>query len=580
MSGTFEDLSQDLSLDERRDLLGRVQSSLNLNAKDTDSIVSKADGPDELRLRLLKEVPKLGFLDRLVLKLAAFLTNRSEQEVLGERKLAPSRLALREKVPALVNFGRQEWTADFAKAIYDLYAEVVPVKPLFDHLFQQKLTLQAGLLVLIREEHPAAVRGLEDLFPDRELAAQYRGDQRRSALVAELDRRLQDYLDTLPAGVLDRVRDKMRLLYFLRPVVQYPYGFLFELFGHNPEKFELVKYPFFNPSPWRKPAALLERLYYGLYLAAKLEWREGALNALLGGTLDRLPEEKAPLTLDGLNRRLASVLRTAQDLGQRVPWKDVLLWSFQDPYYQVKYILPSFSVSDFYQTTLKMTCREDLEARLPGVRRQVLAEESEALFEGGVAHPLEYYVEGAVPSSAASKVRGFRSPQTLALLWTFLNGHFVKKVHPFQQSLIRMVAPSGRSALQTLNNAVDELIALRSRIHAFDRSLHPDSGEGKDFQKLKYELASKALSLKPFLQLVETKDSQARDLITRGIDTLQTLAQHLAGVKDRNVPALKAVLNLPYLLDGQPETIENGLDRVQALVSRALFVLRESLSLE
>jgi hypothetical protein len=578
MSDTFDDLSQSMSAEEKRNLLGRIQASLNLGAKDTDSIVSKADGPDELRQRLTKEVAKLGFVDRLVVRVASFFSSRPDYEILGERKLGSARAALRDKVPDLVSFARQEWSAELGKLIFDFYVEANALKPLFDHLFQQKLTLEAGLVLLIREEHPAAIRSLDDLFPEREVADLYRQDPHRSALQSELDQRLERYLEGIPPLAFERAKERLRPLYYLRPLVMFPYGFLLELFGHNTDKGEAAKYPYLNGCPWRKASGLLERFYYGIHLCTKLDAKEGSLTQIWAAAAERMTTEKAVWTVETITQRMSALTRLAQDTARRVPWKEVLQWSFQDPYYGVKYVLPKFSVREFYHATLAMSLREQLDERVPELRQKLLGDERAILFQNGSYEPLEYYVPGV--GSASQKVRGFQYPETLGLLWGFLSHHFAKKIVPFHQSLARMVAPASKSSLQGLSNIVEELAALRSRIHQFDRTLHPDSDEGKDFQKLKYELSSKALGLKPFLQLIQNKDAQALEMLNRGLEGLQILQTQLAGVRDRNVPALKAVLKLPYLLEGQQETIENGLERLLVIVQKTLFVLREAQSLE
>jgi hypothetical protein len=569
-----------MTSEEKKELLGKIQTSLNLSARDVDGIVSKSEGPDGLKHRLTKELNKLGFLDRMVLRLTAFFRNRTEYEVMGDRKLLGPRTVLRDQIPALVSFSREEWSPEFAKVVYDLYAEAQAIRPLFDHLFQQKLTLEAGMVQMIRDEYPGAIRGLGDLFPEDEIAACYRTDQRRQPLQNQLDRRLEVYLSGIPPVVFEKVKDRLKPLYYLRPLVQFPYAFLLDLFGHNPDKVEVAKYPYFIGTSWRKSAALLERLYYGLHLASKVDWREGTLNAILQGAADRIGDEKASWTLETANQRLTSLVRTAQEIGQRLPWKEVLQWSFQDPYYGVKYILPRFSIRDFYETTLVMSLREELDSRIPEVRQALLGEERSVLFQDGSFAPLEYYVPGVGSSLSSQKVKGFQYPESLGLLWGFLSHHFTKKIVPFHQSLVRMVAPGNKSVLQALGNVVEELGDLKTKIHQFDRTLHPDSQEGKDFQKLKYELASKALSLKPFIELVQGKDAQASALLNRGLEGLQMLQTHLEGVRSRNVPALNAALKLPYLLEGQQETIENGLDRILVIVQKTLFVLREAQHLE
>jgi len=581
MSSTFDDLSQVLTSEEKKNLLGQIQASLNLSARDTDSIVSKAQPPEELKDRLTKELAKLGFLDRLAVRIAAFFSNRSDYEVMGERKLLPVKNALRDDAPDLVQWAHQEWSPEFAKVLYDLFAEAQGLKPVFDHLFGQKLTLEAGLLRLIEEEYPSAIHNLEDLFPGVQIAELYKADQRRAPLQAELDRRLAAYLAQVPPAPLDRAKARLTTLYYLKALVQFPYAFLLDLFGHNPDKSEISKYPYFTGAPWRKPAGLFERLYYGLHLCSRADWHEGDLDTLFQAVADRISDEKAVWTAEAINGKLSSLIRLGQDVAGRVPWKDVLRWSFQDPYYGVKYVLPRFSLRDFYRGSLEMRLREELDERIPVIRQQLLAEERTLLFANGAFQPLEFYVPGVGASLAsAHKVKGFQYPESLNLLWGFLSLHFQRKIQPFHQSLVRMIPPGSKSALQGLSNAVEELSSLRLRIHQFDRSLHPDSEEGKDFQKLKYELGTKALSLKPFQQMVQNKDAQALEHLNRGLEGLQILQGQLAGVRDRNVPALRTLLQLPYLLEGQQETIENGLDRLLVIVQKSLFVLKEAYSLE
>jgi hypothetical protein len=580
VSSTFEDLSQGLSADEKRQLLGRIQASLNLAARDTDSIISKAEAPEDLKNRLTKEVGRLGFLDRFFIRLEAFFRNRSESEVLGDRKLAGTKTTLRDQVGDFVSFSKGEWTPEFAKLLYDLFAEAAQIRPVFDHLFQQKLTLEAGLLRIIDDEYPDAVRDLEDLFSNEDIAAAFQADPRRSALQGEMDRRLEGYFQNVPSAVYDRVRARLRPLYFLRPLAQYPYGFLLELFGHNPERMELAKYPYFLGAPWRKTAGLFERLFYGLHLVNKVDPEDLNLGILFEATAEKIGDEKNAWTGETVNRRLGQFIRQAHETVARVPWREVLQWSFQDPYYSVKFVLPQFSLEEFYQTTLTMNLREELDQTVPEVRQRLLVEERTLLFRNGSFEPLDFYVPGVGASLGPQKVRGFLYPETLGLLWAFLNHHFVKRIQPFHQSLVRLAAPGGKAPLQGLTNVMDDLAALRYKIKQFDRGLHPDSEDGKVFHKLKLELNSKALSLKPFVQMVQEKDSQALELINRGSEGLSILMNQLTGVRDKNVPALKAILRLPYLLEGQQETVENGLERLLVIVQKTQFVLRETQSLE
>ena len=85
MSSAFEELSQDMTSDEKKVLLGKIQASLNLTAKDTDNIVSKTEGPEELKHKLTREVSRLGFFDRLLVRLAAFFRSRGDERIAGDK---------------------------------------------------------------------------------------------------------------------------------------------------------------------------------------------------------------------------------------------------------------------------------------------------------------------------------------------------------------------------------------------------------------------------------------------------------------------------------------------------------------
>lgn len=61
-----------MTAEQKRELLARIQISLNLSARDTESISSKAGEPEDLKKRLSGEFKKLGLFERLILKVAAF----------------------------------------------------------------------------------------------------------------------------------------------------------------------------------------------------------------------------------------------------------------------------------------------------------------------------------------------------------------------------------------------------------------------------------------------------------------------------------------------------------------------------
>lgn len=581
MSNLFEELSQEMSTEERKNLLSKIQSSLNLGAKDTDSIINTSDTPEQLRHRLLREFRQLGWLERFFLSIWGFFTSRADYEVMGQKKLSETRQIIQEQIPSFINFGRSEWTPEFAKTIYDLYADVSEARPIFEHLFLQKFTLEASLVPLIQENYSEAITGLEDLFPEDDIIAIYRKEGRLSKLFSELDKRIDAYWQEIPGSVFDHVRDLVRPIYFLKPLAFFPFAFLFELFKHTPERGVISKYPAFLSASWKKSGGLFERLYYGLYLVSKVESVEGLLPDLLSRVASHLSDEKSSWTEEQVRSAITNLHRRASHLVVSVPWREVLRWAFQDPYYSVKFKLPQFSVADFYRTTIEMSLREELEERLPSLRQELLSQERSMLFRDGEITPLEYYVPGVGSFlGVGGTSKGFRHPESLSLLWGFLSSHFTPKIVPFFQSLLRLAPLKQRTALQPLTQTVEILASLGREISQLDQSLHPDTEQGKEFARLKYELGNRALSQKPFFDLLEGKDRQAEDILRRGTEAVDTLLMQLKELKERNVPALQSLFKLPYLLDGQQESVENGMERVITVLQKIQFIMKEAQNLE
>jgi hypothetical protein len=72
-SETFQNLSEQLPPAERKQLLEKIRSSINLEQRDADSIVAVRSPREEMESRLRSEILTLGFLVATVVTDSPFL---------------------------------------------------------------------------------------------------------------------------------------------------------------------------------------------------------------------------------------------------------------------------------------------------------------------------------------------------------------------------------------------------------------------------------------------------------------------------------------------------------------------------
>lgn len=579
-SPTFDNLSQNLSPDEKKAFLARINTSLNLTFKDVDSILSQHEPVKELRSRLTSEMNKLSFFQKILLRLSAFFSNKTIQDSYLASKLTEARDELRSDIPEMIHLQREALTPVLAQKIFDLYAEAAPLKPVFDQLFQQKTPLEAGILKILDEEYPQALHRLTDIFPLDDMEQLYKKEARKNTLFTEMGRRLEKYFDTIPNSVMVKVKERLKILYYLKPLVHYPYAYLFDQFGFSPSKGDYKKYPFFSEASPRRSADYLERIYFGIYLAQKCEWVSGSLNSILQPIIEKADDKNEFPSLEEINQRISFLHQTAVDLASKIPWKELLQWCFQDPYYSVKFYIPKFSVADFYESTLKVRLNDEIEATIPHVRQRIFNDEKVFLFQNQNFRYLDNYIPGIPPAAAAYKLKGFQFSETLNIVISFLMVHFQNSVIPFLQNFTRMLSQQNKNSLATILALADELGSIKEKIQKLDKSLHPESESGKEFQTLKYELSSKPTSHKPYLQLIQSKDQEAENIIEQASEYLKNLNEQFEGLILKNIPAINSILKLPYLLDNHTETVGKVLERMNVICEKALFLIQESYELE
>lgn len=578
MSSGFENLAEGLTVEEKRELLAKIQASLNLSAKDADAIVAPSDQEGELHHKLERDMKKVSFWNRILFALMALFTGSSKIEVFRKYQLREALAKVHESLPSEWDTSRKTLKGPFARRLYDLWADTLLVKPYLEHLFQQKLTLENGILGLIEQMNPKAPHKLTDLFPLSEMEVLYRQDPRPSSLILNMRSRLDSYLKTLSEASLDSVKQVLLPLYLLRSVVNYPYVNLFNLFGHELSGTVVTKYPGFQDASARKVGPYLERLFYGLYLANKTPRLAEDLFKLFQETEKHLPTSDETPTAEASWSAFKVLRENARHLFEDLPWKELLECCFNNPYYSLQFYVPQFSLFEFYGSILRLRFEEDLSAYILPLRERILESEKSFLFSAPQENFLEFYIPGL--ATIGNRPRLFRYPLSLANLVSFLVLYVQKRILPFIQSLGKYLGPGAKTVFQAVNSKMELLTALNEKILRFDRSWHTDTADGKEFQRLKYEASNATVTPKALTQFLEQKDAEAQVLLEEGIEHLQGLTVQLERLTSRQIPGLKAVLSMPYHWENLTEPIEAVLGRLLKLLDKGVFVVRESYALE
>ena len=211
VKNVFDDMSSSISDKERKDLLKKINRSMNLKTGTDESIYHVDVSKEEKDKFLRNEIESLGFFTRLILKLKKIFSGRSEETIYNSMKFNQLKKEITKKAPGITFFETRTISKSFAEIVYELYMIVLPLRELFEDFWAQGDTFNKVLNELINSRMTDSVKSVDDLLTDDEAEKVLFEKETKFAIKEEIIKKFNNHIKDIPDEIFfEMERSKRR----------------------------------------------------------------------------------------------------------------------------------------------------------------------------------------------------------------------------------------------------------------------------------------------------------------------------------------------------------------------------------
>jgi hypothetical protein len=463
------------------------------------------------------------------------------------------------------------------------------------------------------------------------MEAAYTGSGNEEEVRKIVLRRYNDYFKKIPDKLFQLIEEGLKPLLFFRGVVLFPYSLVFRHFNYFPGERLEDKYPYFDHGSAMLVLDLLERLFAGLSLVARLgaEWfcheellqfyaqyrargeeeawsavkpgeagaqpgtgaQQGAQAAASAAKADSAGAQAAAPVLEPdaqeisqqteeLARALAEVAAAAGQFDRRVPLLDLLRYFRRDPYLRLEFSIPRLQLRPAYASLLRENFLGQLAEKLAAVKQNVIERRLREIFRSEQLLELFYYNDRPGFDFRKLGLPYFTYTRSLRVFYNFLSKIYKGFVQEAIQAANSYVFAGNRIAQTRLLQSAGGLEELEAKIVLLDRSLSPEEEDGRALTAFRSRITTDLSQQKLYRGFIAQKDKEARDLLEQGIEHLQSIKRHFDETIGSPVESIKAILKTLHFSRGRNQTLAALLKSTAELIGDFLELLRQLSALE
>jgi len=529
----LRELSSNLTEKERKELLEKIYKS---QKNEEQEYIVPVEIEDDERSRIIRaEIRQLSWWKKLLLWVQGLLSGKDKERLFLSMKIRDLKRSIRQVNPGLTGFETRDLSPKFAQYLFDLYHAVFSLKS-FYYNFTGKAEVKEQLIVhLVEKNYTYAKSNIEDFFTLDEMEDSY-ARTGREKLEKQFYRRIDDYLKAIPAKVFNQVEAEIKPIFSLKNIVLFHYRELFNFFSYLlPDGVLEKKYPFFKSAPALIIIDHLERLYYALFFALsnlennviisdELLYSMVLLENNMGLDEDINENENLAQQLEqeksALKNGFVTLVSEITKFNAAVPLLDLIKYFKKDPYYRLKFYLPTLPVRALYIKACKQKISSQLRNKLQQIKEQVVNKKIEALFGEQSIVPLLYYTENREELFTKLGLPFFSRTKSLTLLYNYIKYTYKEVIQDILQLINDYFFTQNKRNQQRLLSFASSLEELEDKIFHFDKTLSPDEEDGKTLLRLRYNIASDLTHQKMYRNMISDKDKDAAVLVEKGIENL------------------------------------------------------------
>ena len=579
----FDDLSSSITEKERKELLKKINLSMNINPGIDESIYNVEMNKDERNRMILEDLKHLSFLERILLKIRQLFSGKSEEAVFTATRFKQLRKSINRKMPGITGFETRNISRKMAEIVYNLYVKSVPLIEVFRDFWSQGETFHLVLSELINERMEGSVRTIDDLITDEEIEKILYDKETKSAIREEILRKLNRHVKKIPAKVFDEIEEEIMPLYYFRSIILFPYSQFLKLFGFDPT---LGGGAFsFKSASAMLCLEYLEKLYYAVYMVQKTstpikindliskyftsagssDYSDDSLsdndNSGDENNLADNGEEEAEVDdLQWFYTRLNDVYSECRKVSRKVPLIELIKYFRNDIYYKLAFYIPRLKLRDFYSANLKIHLLEQVDEKYTKARNVLIEKNINRFFNNLQMKKFLHYRYYTSFDYSKIGVNYFHHVKTLEILYNYLEHYYNNKYRSMIDIVTRIIFSQDKI---TINSIMVQLSALDDafiKIQDFDNSLSPDEEDGKLFLRLRYGLGNDTAYLKMYKSFIAEKNKTSKDIIDKSLEAFDSIVNIFLQLKVSPSYELKNTLKSSYLIGGRSITFQEHID--------------------
>jgi hypothetical protein len=548
-----------LTADEQKKIRARVERALCLNLPEETVIIQ---APSDIRKhvgKLRDDMKQASVGTKLNNFVRSAFSIKNETEMLLEAKLRKLKETIQATRIVYVNFATRSFSSDLAVILYEIYRFVEILRPAINTIFADPLGVQRIIRQFLERRIPQAKTVLDDFITSDEMKDLFFKTESQVDLVAEINRRLREYCQSLPLLDLDQYAAGIVPLYYLRSLLTFPFHAFFSEFHYGGEAPD-GRNPSFQNAALRPVLEMLETLYCLLHPMKKLDPETPVYPEILemakryaAGEL--VGELEAQMEISQETRSLIKNIKNLMTITQRVlanvPLVEIIRYHKNDPYYKLMVYPPRLKLSEFYTDSLRMKILGEAEIYFPKLHHTIFQDVLKELF-GGEPEDFDYFMNSGLGMTPKKGYAEFTHPRSLKILNTFIKMHYYNYIQGLVHSLNKVMSHRIRTSFSQLLVYAGGIESVGTKLRAFDQSFSPDAEDGKTMIRLKFILDKELSQQRSYVAFITKKNEDAKSLLDNGSNYIQgiyislsAIAKDTAFVNDaaQRIPGTEKLLN-------------------------------------
>jgi len=205
----FDELSSTITEKERKELLKKINLSMNINPGLDESIYNVEMNKEDRSRMVMEDLKNLTFFEKLIIKIRQMFSGKSEEAVYTAIRFKKLRRSINRKMPGITGFETRSISKDMGDIVYKLYLKSLPLIDVFKDFWSQGETFHLVLSELINERMDGAVREIDDLITDEEIEKILYEKETKAAIREEVLRKLNRHIKKIPQKIFDDIEDEI-----------------------------------------------------------------------------------------------------------------------------------------------------------------------------------------------------------------------------------------------------------------------------------------------------------------------------------------------------------------------------------